>query len=152
MTCGTGKTLAAMWVSERLDCNRTLVLVPSLSLLGQTLREWTANTSKPFDFLAVCSDETVVGEDKFVQHTAELGLPVTTDAERIAAFLRDRGRRVIFATYQSSPQIAAAFKNRTPGFDLAIADEAHTAVRDSSATSSRRSSTGTRSRAKSACS
>ena len=31
----------------------------------------------------------------------------------------------MFATYQSSPQIAAAFKDRTPRFDLAIADEAH---------------------------
>ena len=31
----------------------------------------------------------------------------------------------MFATYQSSPQIAAAFKGRTPRFDLAVADEAH---------------------------
>jgi hypothetical protein len=30
----------------------------------------------------------------------------------------------VFATYQSSPQIAAALKHRTPRFDLAIADEA----------------------------
>ena len=125
MACGTGKTLAAMWIAERLDCNRTLILLPSLSLLAQTLREWTANASKPFDYLAVCSDETVAGEDEFVQHTAELGLPVTTDPDQIAAFLRGRGRRVVFATYQSSSQIAAAFKDRTPRFDLAIADEAH---------------------------
>ena len=31
----------------------------------------------------------------------------------------------MFATYQSSPQIAAAYHGRTPQFDLAIADEAH---------------------------
>ena len=96
MACGTGKTLAAMWIAERLDCRRTLILLPSLSLLAQTLREWTANASKPFDYLAVCSDETVAGEDEFVQHTAELGLPVTTDPDQIAAFLRGRGRRVVF--------------------------------------------------------
>jgi superfamily II DNA or RNA helicase len=104
---------------------RTLVLVPSLSLLAQTLREWAANAAQPFDYLAVCSDRTVVSEDDFVQHTAELGLPVTTDPDVIAAFLRRRGRRVVFATYQSSPQVAAAYQSRTPHLDLAIADEAH---------------------------
>jgi predicted helicase len=52
-----------------------------------------------------------------------LGLPVTTDPDAIAAFLRRRGRRVVFATYQSSPQIAAAYGGRTRRFDLAVADE-----------------------------
>jgi hypothetical protein len=50
--------------------------------------------------------------------------PVTTDPEEIAAFLRRRsGPLVVFATYQSSPEIAKAFKlGRVPAFDLAIAD------------------------------
>ncbi len=126
MACGTGKTLAGLWVSERLGCNRTLVLVPSLSLLAQTLREWSANVAGPFDYLAVCSDETVIGEDEMVPHTTELGLPVTTDSDNISAFLRRRGRRVVFATYQSSVRLADAYgRNRTPAFDLVIADEAH---------------------------
>ena len=38
MACGTGKTLAAMWIAERLGSTRTLVLLPSLSLLAQTLQ------------------------------------------------------------------------------------------------------------------
>jgi predicted helicase len=125
MACGTGKTLAALWVAERLASARTLVLVPSLSLLAQTLREWSANASGAFEYLAVCSDETVVGEDELVQHTSELGLPVTTSPEAIGGFLRRRGRRVMFATYQSSPQIAAEHRHRIPAFDLVIADEAH---------------------------
>jgi predicted helicase len=126
MACRTGKTLAAMWIAEKLASTRTLVLVPSLSLLKQTLREWTANSTTPFDYLAVCSDQTVVGRDEAIQHTAELGVPVTTDPAKIAPFLRRKGRRVVFATYQSSPEIAAAFvETRTPQFDLAIADEAH---------------------------
>ena len=48
MACGTGKTLAAMWIAERLGSGRTLVLLPSLSLLAQTLREWSANADGPF--------------------------------------------------------------------------------------------------------
>lgn len=46
IACGTGKTLTALIVAERLKAKRTLVLVPSLSLLAQTLREWTANASE----------------------------------------------------------------------------------------------------------
>ena len=69
MACGTGKTLTALFINEKLAAERTLVLVPSLSLLAQTLREWTANTKAGFDFLPVCSDETVTDPDAVVaQH------------------------------------------------------------------------------------
>jgi predicted helicase len=126
MACGTGKTLAAMWISERLDAQRTLILAPSLSLLAQTLREWSANASKPFDYLAVCSDQTVVGEDEFVPHTSELGLPVTTDPDVIAAFLRRRGRRVV-CLRPINPRRRSPPPSRIEplAFHLAIADEAH---------------------------
>jgi len=125
--CGTGKTLAALFITEKLAAERTLVLVPSLSLLAQTLREWTANTRLGFDFLPVCSDETVADPDAVVSNTSDLGFPFTTDPGEIARFLRRRsGPRVLFSTYQSSPQIAEAFRQgRVPAFDLVIADEAH---------------------------
>ena len=127
MACGTGKTLTALFIKEKLAAQRTLVLVPSLSLLAQTLCEWRANKRVEFDFLPVCSDETVTDSDAVVGHTSDLGLPVTTDPGRIAEFLRRRsGPRVVFSTYQSSPQIAEAFRlGRVPAFDLVIADEAH---------------------------
>jgi superfamily II DNA or RNA helicase len=127
MACGTGKTLVGSFLAERLAARRVLVLVPSLSLLGQTLREWA--TAIEFDYLAVCSDETVTKyeQDAVVASTSELGIPVTTDSERIARFLRRRGgeMKVVFGTYQSSPQIATAQANGVPAFDLVIADEAH---------------------------
>ncbi|AQT81508.1 helicase [Mycolicibacterium litorale] len=129
MACGTGKTLTALFVAEELEAKRTLVLVPSLSLLKQTLNVWRANCITEFASLPVCSDDTVAKSDDDValSHTSDLGVPVTTDAEEIAAFLRQRsGSRVVLATYQSSPQIAEAFTlGRVPGFDLVIADEAH---------------------------
>ena len=53
MARGTGKTLTALFINEKLAAERTLVVVPSLSLLAQTLREWTANTKAGFDFLPV---------------------------------------------------------------------------------------------------
>ncbi|MEV3905536.1 Helicase associated domain protein [Mycobacterium sp. NPDC050551] len=127
MACGTGKTLTALFIKEKLAAPRTLVLMPSLSLLAQTLCEWRANKQLEFDFLPVCSDETVTDRDAVVGHTSDLGLPVTTDPWRIAEFLRRRSRElVVFATYQSSLRIAEAFRlGRVPAFDLVIADEAH---------------------------
>lgn len=129
MACGTGKTLTAWFIREKLAAERTLVLVPSLSLLKQTMREWrTANVDVSFEALPVCSDDTVRGdEDAAITHITYLGEPAETDPDAIAAFLRRRtGPRVVFSTYQSSPQIAEAFKlNRVPGFDLVVADEAH---------------------------
>ena len=69
MACGTGKTLTALFINEKLAAERTLVLVPSLS--AQTLREWTANTKVGFDFLPVCSDETVTDPDAVVANTSD---------------------------------------------------------------------------------
>jgi superfamily II DNA or RNA helicase len=125
--CGTGKTLAALWISERLEAKRTLVLLPSLVLLSQTVSEWLANAKEPFAYLPVCSDDTVSrGNDSAVMFTSDLEYPVTTNPDDIATFLRRRGRQVVFSTYQSSHQIAEAQTlSRVPGFDLVIADEAH---------------------------
>jgi superfamily II DNA or RNA helicase len=126
MACGTGKTMVGRWVAERLWSERSLVLLPSLSLLDQTLREWAANSSRGFRYLPVCSDETVGDPDQMRSSVAELGLPTTTDAAEVARFLRAKGRAVVFCTYQSSPVIAEACAKRgVPAFDLVIADEAH---------------------------
>jgi len=128
MACGTGKTLTAQFIATALNAERTLVLVPSLSLLKQTMQVWQEQGRPGVEVLPVCSDETVSRiEDIPVEHVSELGLPVTTDPAEIAAFLRKRsGHRVVFCTYQSSQRIAEAFAlGRVPAFDLAVADEAH---------------------------
>lgn len=126
MASGTGKTLVNLWIAERLRIQRTLVILPSLSLLAQTLREWTSNASEPFHYIPVCSDDTVRGADRLVSKTSDLGLPAATDPSEIAEFLSQDGPLVVFSTYQSSPVIAEVFKkHNVPAFDLAIADEAH---------------------------
>ena len=70
MACGTGKTYVSLWVKERIHAESTLVLVPSLSLLSQILREWTFAAKEPFEVLCVCSDVTVGNqsdEDKIIK-------------------------------------------------------------------------------------
>ncbi len=129
MACGTGKTLVSLRIAESLQSQRTLVLVPSLSLLAQTMREWASNTRSPFRFLPVCSDDTVRGQDDFVSKVTDIVIPATTDAEEVVDFLSGSGRRVVFATYQSSSKIVEAFEfKEIPLFDLVIADEAHRCV------------------------
>jgi superfamily II DNA or RNA helicase len=128
MACGTGKTYVTLWVKEQLAAQRTLVLVPSLGLLSQLLREWTFAAAAPFEVLCVCSDQTVGtrGNDEAIHSVADLAFPVTSNADEVKRFLNGAGRRVVFSTYQSSSVIAAAQADvATPAFDLVVADEAH---------------------------
>ena len=128
MACGTGKTYVTLWIKEALDAQRTLVLVPSLGLLSQLLREWAFAAAIPFQVLCVCSDKTVGnrGSDETIHSVADLAFPVTSDAEEVKRFLSGPGNRVVVSTYQSSLVVAAAQADPTiPAFDLAVADEAH---------------------------
>ncbi|NCO53222.1 MAG: DEAD/DEAH box helicase family protein [Deltaproteobacteria bacterium] len=128
MACGTGKTYVTLWIMEALGAQLTLVLVPSLGLLSQSLREWTFAAATPFEVLCVCSDQTVgaKGHDEAIHSVADLAFPVTSDAEEVKRFLSGTGNRVVFSTYQSSSVIAAAQADPAiPAFDLAVADEAH---------------------------
>lgn len=61
MACGTGKTFTALKIAEKMagKGKRVLFLVPSLSLLSQTLREWNQDTETPLINFAVCSDSDV---------------------------------------------------------------------------------------------
>ena len=108
MACGTGKTFTSIKIAERINGKRILVLVPSLNLIAQAIKDWGRNHKKPFSMCVVCSDETVVkGQDAAVQTTAELGIPVTTNHKQIKKFLKKREAKskVIFCTYQSADQI-----------------------------------------------
>ncbi len=128
MACGTGKTFTTLWIKEQLNATSTLILLPSLGLLSQTLREWTLAANMPFEVLCVCSDNTVgkKGSDEAIHSVADVAFPVTSNVDDIRKFLCSDGAKVVFSTYQSSPLVAQAQVNSTiPDFDLVIADEAH---------------------------
>ena len=61
MACGTGKTFTSLKIVEHLvpEDGLVLFLVPSISLLSQTLKEWTAQAAMDFRSFAVCSDTKV---------------------------------------------------------------------------------------------
>jgi predicted helicase len=125
MACGTGKTFTTLWIKEALQAHTTLVLLPSLSLLSQTMREWAWAGNTAFDILNVCSDKSV-GKKTEDMDPADAPFPVTSEVEEIAAFLKQPKLKVVFCTYQSSDLIAQAqLDDAVPTFDLAVADEAH---------------------------
>ncbi len=126
--CGTGKTFLALWAAEALGRKSVIVLLPSLALIRQTLRDWANDTNwKRFDYLCVCSDATVSqGEDALVVRPTELPFSVSTDAAKVRKFLRHPfdGVKVVFTTYRSAPIVAQAM-SRGDVFDCGIFDEAH---------------------------
>ena len=130
MACGTGKTFTTLWIKEKLNSKNTLVLLPSLSLLGQTLKEWNFGMNKDFISLCVCSDSTVTKSTKYDDRVdisvRDLPFPVETDPNKIKSFLEREEDKVIFSTYQSSKMIEEALKDKKiKDFDLVISDEAH---------------------------
>ena len=125
MACGTGKTFTTLWIKEALKAHTTLVLLPSLSLLSQTMREWAWAGNTDFEILNVCSDKSV-GKKTEDMEVSDAPFPVTSEPTEIAKFLRRPEPKVIFCTYQSSPLIAEVqLDESVPTFDLTIADEAH---------------------------
>ena len=136
MACGTGKTFTSLKIAEDLAGagKHVLLLVPSLSLMSQSVREWTADTDIPLRSFAVCSDTQVGKRRQSSRDVAEidildLAFPATTNATKLAAGVADdAGDRmtVVFATYQSIQVIATAqAAHGFPEFDLIICDEAH---------------------------
>lgn len=132
MACGTGKTFTSLKIVEQETPSNGLVLflVPSISLLSQTLKEWTAQATDEIRAFAVCSD-TKVGKHSEDIAVHDLAFPATTDAKRLGQVMAarpkgDTRRTVIFSTYQSIDVISQAQKKHGVGeFDLIVCDEAH---------------------------
>jgi len=87
-----------------------LFLVPSISLLSQTVRAWVANRDLPMRPLAVCSDPRAtrkVNTNAFEDiSVTDLALPATTDVAVLTERIKDAASdtsamTVVFATYQS---------------------------------------------------
>jgi predicted helicase len=118
MACGTGKTFTGLKIAEAMvgAGGVALVLVPSLALMGQTIREWTIDSATPLRSFAVCSDAQVGKRRRNADDVAELELhdldyPATTNAVKLSSRAGkpapDR-MTVVFSTYQSIQVISDA--------------------------------------------
>lgn len=142
MACGTGKTFNALRIAEHETNGNGLILflVPSIALLGQALREWSADANEPINAIAICSDPDITqqrrrNEDTDTFSVVDLALPASTDTNFILHQFEQikkkalPGMTVVFSTYQSIEVLARAqkawMKKGFPEFDLIICDEAH---------------------------
>lgn len=133
MACGTGKTFTSLRLAEENvgAGGSVLFLVPSISLLSQTVREWVSQAEVPIRPLAVCSDAKSTKKSSNDEDiaTVDLALPATTDVAVVRERL-DKARAetdamtVVFSTYQSIDVVAQAMQGRG-AFDLIVCDEAH---------------------------
>ena len=139
MACGTGKTFTSLKIAENETGGKGLVLflAPSIALVGQTLREWTAETTANIFPICICSDPEVSksrskrDDDQDGYSVTDLAFPASTKVDdivrqfRLAEKFHADSLLVVFSTYQSIAVIADAQKTFQRPFDLIICDEAH---------------------------
>ena len=139
MACGSGKTFTSLRLAETMTNGKgkILFLVPSISLLSQTLMAWTADADEAISPICICSDTKVSSkkttDDSGMVSVEELAEPATTDVEKIRELIQIKqsinpdGMLVVFSTYQSIEVIANAQKSIGDDFvfDLIVCDEAH---------------------------
>lgn len=141
MACGTGKTFTSLKIAEKETDSNGLILflVPSIALLGQTLREWTAQSDKPIYPICICSDAKSTQKEENDGSIVDLALPASTDPANISKqYVAAKNKQsehggmiVVFSTYQSIDVISQAQtqingrENNSFIFDLVVCDEAH---------------------------
>ena len=142
MACGTGKTFTSLKIAEQETNGKgfVLFLVPSIALLGQTLREWKYQYDGEMKAICVCSDKDVSrktkkDEDTNLESVSDLAYPASTDPQEIARQIAEGRSKdiftVIFSTYQSIEAVQTALDNYKNEYnedctlDLIICDEAH---------------------------
>lgn len=123
MACGTGKTFTSLRIAEHQTGGKGLVLflVPSIALLGQTLREWSAEANEPINAICICSDPEISkkktkNEDSDGFSVVDLAYPASTNVDSILHQFKsldhsaNNGLTVVFSTYQSIEVISKAQK------------------------------------------
>jgi predicted helicase len=138
MACGTGKTYIALKIAEKQTQGKGLILtlVPSIALMGQTLKEWFYEANEPINAICICSDAKVSNkksnnDDIDSTSVVNLALPASTNVDNILRQFEyiekngNDGLTVVFSTYQSIDVISKAQKQLETVFDLIVCDEAH---------------------------
>jgi len=128
MACGTGKTFTSLRIAEAQTNGKgnVLFLVPSISLLNQSLTEWSAQCVYDYHVYAICSDPKAskTNGDSIV----DTAIPATTDVQKLIARYHlngEDGLHLFFSTYQSIEVVAKLQKKAGFVFDLIVCDEAH---------------------------
>lgn len=128
MACGTGKTRVGAHVARELAAvGRTLVVVPTVELLYQTIREYQHVLNLPAEeLIGVCSARSAAttAEDDEISELAAHGVLVSTDPTVLSDALHAADTVIAVTTYASLSVIAQISSGAAP-WDLVVIDEAH---------------------------
>ena len=130
MACGTGKTFTSLKIAEAITngTGNVLFLVPSISLLNQTLVEWSAQSKYKFRVFAICSDPKASKTSDTVNSITDLVIPATTNSKKLITEynrVTDSTLNFFFSTYQSIDVVSSFQKESGINFNIIICDEAH---------------------------
>ena len=132
MACGTGKTLTSLRIAEGLVGTEgsVLFLAPSIALVSQSLKEWTAERIVPLRPFAICSDATAAKSvDGEIGSPYDVAIAPTTDVDALVRARAGQGSEdrltVVFSTYQSIGVVQELQVRTGLVFDLVVCDEAH---------------------------
>lgn len=132
MACGTGKTFTAMKIAEAQTngTGNVLFLVPSISLLNQTISEWCTQCKYKFSVYAICSDAKASKIEDNSDDISDVIIPATTSVNKLIAHYNrnnsgDEQLNFFFSTYQSIDVVSEFQKKSGITFDICICDEAH---------------------------
>jgi len=104
LTCGLGKTLISLWITQKLNSNTILIGVPNKLLLEQ----W----------------EDIICE--LFKNIPRLIVSDGLDIENITSFLENNQKNcILITTYSSSHKVYKATRNKNFVFDMKILDEVH---------------------------
>ena len=133
MACGTGKTLTSLRIAEKhAGIGKTvLYLVPSITLIQQTISNWSANAKTEYSYEAVCSDSSVKVKDDDSNliddgNILDIPIPATTNVKTLKERLSKKKSdvmTVLFSTYHSLDIVQQAMGGKA--IDLILCDEAH---------------------------
>ena len=103
-----------------------LFLVPSISLLNQTLVEWSTQSKYKYRVYAICSDPKASKASDSIDNITDLVIPATTDVNKLIARYvsedADDTLNFFFSTYQSIEVVAAFQKKSGINFNIIICD------------------------------
>ena len=133
MACGSGKTFTALRIAEQVagPNGTVLFLTPSISLLSQSLLDWSNDADLPLKTFAVCSDAKAgqrATDDEDISPYDLRDNASTNPDHLVSRYLNapaSQSMTVVFSTYQSLDVISAAQQKGFPDFDLIVCDEAH---------------------------
>ena len=129
MACGSGKTFVGLKIVQNYKRGNILILLPTLSLLEQTLNEYLKFLEYE-DFPAIISihsDKSMKKyDDEIIFKKEEIEFPISTNVEEVENFLKKNNKlKLIFSTYQSCEVLGDALKNLNQKINFCIFDEAH---------------------------